>query len=53
MEQLIFLKQLVWNAEEYESAFAAALASAKGQDLQATCGTATVRAWAGIRTMKD
>jgi hypothetical protein len=47
MEQLPPLNQLLWKAEEYESAFAPALASAKGRELQATCGTADVRAQAG------
>jgi hypothetical protein len=51
MEQLLPLKQLIWNAEEYEGAFAAALASAKGQDLQATSGTASVRAGADNSSM--
>jgi hypothetical protein len=47
MDQLLPLKQLLWKAEEYEGAFAAALASAKGRELQATCGTANVRAAGG------
>jgi hypothetical protein len=52
MDQLLPLKQLLWKAEEYEGAFAAALASSKGSELQATCGTGNVRA-AGAASQHD